>query len=240
MTSITVTMTGNGPSITTHFHPEIELNGRFNYSCCLLDFSTSDSLIVNKTNNKLHYQLVKKFRLDQYGIIEMPVGVYGFEDIARFIEKEMEKLGHKLTLKVNTSTMKTNIDVPLDICLDFTRHNSIGNLLGFDGRICGGGEHVSERRVPNIHDLTTIRINCDLVAGSFHNGIPTHTIHEFSPKDNSEYKINEQPMNLIYLPIVRRRIDNISISVVDHNGKLINLHGKQISCRIHIKRDLTC
>lgn len=236
MTSITVSMTGNSPSLTTYFHPEIVLNDGFNYSCCLLDFSSSDSLIVDKTNNKLHYQLVLKFRLDQYGIIEVPAGVYGFEDIARYVEKEMEAIGHKLTMKVDTATMKTSIDVPRDICIDFTRPNSVGNLLGFNGRICGGGEHVSERHIPNIHDLTTIRINCDLITGSFHNGIPTHTIHEFSPQVDAEYKIIEQPKNLIYLPVVRRRINSISISTVDRSGRLIDLHGKQISCRIHIKR----
>lgn len=227
-------MTGNSPTLTSFFHPEIVLDG--SYSCCLLDFSTSDSLIVTKNNNKLHYQVVLKFRPDQYGLIEMPIGVYKFEDVAVFLEKEMQKRGHKLKLKVDMATMRTTIETPDNICLDFTKHNSIGRLLGFDVEtICGKKE--SEHHIPNIRDIPTIRLNCDLVAASFHNGAPTHTIHEFIPKVDSSYKIIEQPKNLIYLPLVKRRISSICLTVVDQNEKLIDLRGKQISCRIHIKRD---
>ena len=74
MKSITITLTGNSSTLTSYFHPEIELDG--SYSCCLLDFSASDYLIVTKDNNTLHYQVVVKMWPDQYGIIEIPIGVY--------------------------------------------------------------------------------------------------------------------------------------------------------------------
>lgn len=238
MTSITITMAGNSPNLTTHFHPEIELDGQCNYSCALLDFSTSDSLIVTENNNKFHYQVVLRFRPDQYEFIELPIGVYVFADVASFIEKEMLKRGYTMKLKLDTETMRTTIEVPKNICLDFTKRNSIGRLLGFDVEtVCGGKEYKSEHNIPNIRDLTSFRINCDLVAASFHNGVPTHTLHEFTPQVDSNYKIIEQPKNLIYLPLVKRRISIINITVVDQNEKLLNLWGKQISCRIHIKKD---
>lgn len=237
MKSITVTLTGNSSTLTTYFHPEIELDG--SYSCCLLDFSMSDSMIVTKNNNKLHYQVVLKFRPDQYGLIEMPIGVYKFDNVADFIEKEMKSRGHNLKLRADMGTMRTTIEAPENICLDFTKHNSIGKLLGFDDEtICGGRK--SEHDIQNIHDIAVILINCDLIAGSFYNGVPSHTMHEFTPQIDSNYKINEQPKNLIYLPLVRRRINSIHITVVDQNGELLNLLGKQIRCRIHIKKDETC
>lgn len=237
MKSITITLTGNSATLSSHFHPEIELNG--SYSCCLVEFSASDYMILTNDNNKFHYQVAVKLWPDEYDFLEVPIGVYKFVDVVAFIEIEMRKRGYNIKLVVDTHTMRITIEAPKSICIDFTKSDSIGSLLGFDKEmICGSGE--SKHHEPHIHGSATMRINCDLITGSFLNGVPTRTLHEFIPQFDSDYKIIVQPKNLIYLPIVSRRMNSIHVTVVDQNGKLISLRGYQISCRIHIKRDETC
>lgn len=90
----------------------------------------------------------------------------------------------------------------------------------------------------NIQSVGNIRIDCDLITGSFHNGKSTHTIHEFAPTVEAGCKISEQPSSLIYLPVIKRRINEVNITVVDQMGNLIDFRGEEITCRIHIKREV--
>lgn len=236
MKSITISLTGNSSTLTAYFHPEIVLDG--SYSCCLLDFSASEFMVVTENNNKLHYQVAVPLWPDKNDVIEMPTGVYNFQSVTNFIENEMHERGFNVKLKFAENTSKVTIEAPASMCIDFTKRGSIGRLLGFDSEVvCGGNE--AEHIVPNINDIAAIRINCDLITGSFHNGSATRTIHEFLPLASlhQDYKLIEQPKNLVYLPVVKRRINIINVTVVDQNGKLVNLARTQVSCRIHIKKD---
>lgn len=89
-----------------------------------------------------------------------------------------------------------------------------------------------------ISKLNVIRVECNIVSGAYVNGRQCHSIYEFaSNKVDAGYKIVEQPVNVIYMPVVPRRINCIQISVVDQNGELVDFRGEEITCRIHIKRD---
>lgn len=77
MSSITLTVTGDKSSLDAYFHPEIELDERYNYSCCLLDFYTYNSIPnVDKNNNKFYFQNVdSKGNLEkEFYIITIPDG----------------------------------------------------------------------------------------------------------------------------------------------------------------------
>lgn len=137
-------------------------------------------------------------------------------------------------MTVNKHTMKCTIQT--DVSIDFGQHDCIGSVMGFKKRWLGPGTWESDNIV-NIQNINNIRIDCDLTSGSFHNGVSTHTIYEFSPSVDPGYKINEQPKHLIYLPVIKRRINTLTISIVDQNGNLLDFRGEQITCRIHIKRD---
>ena len=52
------------------------------------------------------------------------------------------------------------------------------------------------------------------------------------------YKINEVPSDVIYLPINTRIINNISVNIIDQDGKLINFRGETITIRLHLKKIL--
>lgn len=124
-----------------------------------------------------------------------------------------------------------------DVFIDFTKKDSIGPLLGFSERLLEPNVSHRSDKLVNIQPVNTIRIDCDLSTGSFHNGQRTHTIFEFSPSVDPGYKINIQPKHLIYLPVTKRRISELTISIVDQNGDLVDFQGETITCRIHLKKD---
>lgn len=84
-----------------------------------------------------------------------------------------------------------------------------------------------------------LRINCDIISKSYINGERWHTIHQFAT-GASHMKgqiLVEIPKNLNYFPIKYKNLHSIQISIVDRAGKLLDIHGGEINCRINIKRD---
>lgn len=234
MTSITLTVTGESSLLHSYFHPEIELDENSNYSCSLLDFYTYNSIPnVHENNNKFHYSLTQKGDIE---IITIPVGSYEVDQIGAYLEEELlERHKARFYLHANSNTLKCKIDT--EVFIDFTQANSIATILGFSKRkLIADSIHLSDKLV-NIQSVNSIRINCDLTSGSFHNGQSTHTIYEFSPSVAPGYKINEQPKHLIYLPVVKRRINELNISIVDQDGRLVDFRGEQLTCRVHIRKD---
>lgn len=236
MTSTTLTFSGNSSLLSAYFHPEIELDESSNYSCSLLDFTTYNSVPnVHEGNNKFHY--FWKNQLPTF--IEIPVGSYELEDISKFLNNYFVSKKIRFKMVGNKCTMKCYIECEPNLVIDFhAQRSSIGPLLGFDKRVLCDKEMYKSDHPINIHHINTIKIECDLTSGSYHNGRNTHTIYEFSPSVSPGYKIIEQPRNLIYLPVVRRRINTVNITIVDQNGKLVDFRGETVSCRIHIKKDL--
>lgn len=86
----------------------------------------------------------------------------------------------------------------------------------------------------NIQPL--IRIECDLVHGSYSNGLPTHVIHEFMSSTAPGNWCIESPQNVIYLPVNKTLIPSISIKIVDQFGHSIDFGKQQIELRLHLKK----
>lgn len=233
MVSTTLTLTSNSSLLHASFHPEIELDDRFNYSCSLLNFYTYNSIPnIHEDNNEFHYSIDKDNPIE---VIKIPVGSYEIDTIGEYLEKELRNRSIMFHWYSNPNTLKCRVES--DAFIDFTQPNTIGSVMGFSKRkLIPGSIHTSDK-VVNIQTVNSIRIDCDLIAGSFYNGLSTHTIYEFSPTVDPGYKINEQPRHLIYLPVIRKSINEINVSIVDQEGRLVDFRGEKITCRIHIKRD---
>lgn len=263
MSSITLTLTGETSSLNSFFYPEIVLDKNAEYSCCLLDLFTYNSIPnINEKNNKFYYEIGKSFEEYQYEVVDsdafiadgstiltfdsasnmqrvikivtIPVGTYELDEIISFLNNEFVKQKDNITISSDKNTMKCSINS--DFIIDFTKNNCIGSVLGFSKRFLQKGENKSDKLV-DIQHINNLRIECDLVTGSYHNGKSTHTIYEFNPSVDPGYKISEHPKHLIYLPITRRRISTVNVSIVDQDGALIDFRGEQITCRLHIKRN---
>lgn len=231
MSSITVSLTGTTSELTANFFPEIVLDEKYEYSCGLLDFTTYQSTPnISKSNNTFHFD---------GGVIEIPIGSYEVVEVLDYIKMKLQDFGISFDYKVNKNTFKTTVKCSAKILLGLP--NSIHTVLGFRGgvgeEIPANFEHESEEAI-RISKLNVIRIECNIISGAYVNGKLCHAIYEFaSNKVDIGYKIIEQPQNIIYLPVIPRRISSIQISVVDQNGDLIDFRGEDITCRIHIKRN---
>lgn len=90
-----------------------------------------------------------------------------------------------------------------------------------------------------IKKLEVIRIECDIISESYINGERTHTIHQFATRASSANNKTfvEIPKHLNYLPVKTKNLRSIQISITDRMGKLVDISGLKIICRINIKRD---
>lgn len=234
MSSYTVSLSGNTSVLTSTFFPEIVLDAGYKYSCGLLDLTTYHSMPnVTSKNNSFTFKSSdgKKFET-----VKVPIGCYEANDILNYIKSVLVKQKVSFTSMVNKNTLKTKITCDREIDV---RTDSILQIFGFKkkSKIVASKEKESED-VIKISQLNIIRVECNIVSGAYINGKPCHAIYEFaSNKVDVGYKIIEQPINVIYMPVVPKYIDCIQIKIVDQDGNLVDLRGEEITCRIHIKRD---
>lgn len=231
--SLTLTLTGNSSQLKASFHPEVELDDRYSYSCCLLDFYTYNSIPnIYEKNNKFYYSIGVN---EPTHVIALPKGSYELADIGAYLREDLRKKNIPFHYYPNEKTLKFTIES--NILIDFSRHDSIGSVLGFSKKTFDASHGCESDLLVNIQRINSIRVDCDLTTGSYHNGKCTHTIYEFSPTVDAGYRIMEQPKHLIYLPIVRHRINELNISIIDQDGHFVDFRGEHITCRIHIKKD---
>lgn len=85
-------------------------------------------------------------------------------------------------------------------------------------------------------------IDCEIISGSYINGLHCQTIHQFPTATSSvkqqkkAFALVEIPKNLIYFPVKVQRLRTIQIRILGKDRKPISVSG-EIICRIHIKRD---
>lgn len=222
--SFTLSITGNSSLLSTYYSPSLQLEGE--YECALLHLSTFNSIPnVDDRNNKLHYG-------DHSDCVEIPEGAYELQDINDYIKSKI--INARFQLECNNNTLKTNI-----FCtekLNFAKEDSIGGLFGFGKQTLEANKlHVSQLPV-DILSTTVVRVECDIISGSYINGQPSHIIHEFAPNVPPGYRIIEIPKNIIYFTVNQNIINSVNIRLVDIKNNLINLRGEEVQLYLHLRR----
>lgn len=229
--SQTFTLKGRTSCLSVDFNPPIELDHRYSYSLALISLSTWNSIPnIEPGCNKLYY-LEKGVQK----VLEIPTGSYEVADIETYLQDHFKKgSAPAISLKPNNNTLKCEIKCIYNI--NFEPLDSIGRLLGFSRKeLAANLHHISDQPV-NIIKVATIRLECNIVSGSYYTNNPSHTIYEFSPTVDPGYSIILEPRNLIYLPVNRERIDNITINILDQESRPINFRGEEIVVRLELKK----
>lgn len=197
---------------------KLQLNKSLTYYCCI-------TLPYTYTYSDASY-------------VEMPVGSYELADIEKKVNDLLEPIlkGFKFTAHLDKVTLKCALQCTHRL-FGFYYENSVAGIFGFaDTQVLLPNTLTVSNSCVNIMPINVIKIDCNIISGSYSNGAPVHTLHEFYPTVGIGYKIVDVPHNVIYLPITVRSISNIRVRAVDQDGNLIDFRGETITLRIHIKK----
>lgn len=244
MNSLTISFSGKTSILQSSFFPEILLDANSSYSCGLLDFTSYNSIpnIVENKNNRFTFIQSVNGKKSKEKTISLPTGAYEALEILTYLKEQLAV--DKITLTYEISAITSKVRITFDKEIEWLG-GLVLNILGFQNndkskkKIFKSKVGYWSDQIVKITNIDVIRIECDIVSGSYINGKHCNTIHQFSHcKNLVGYKFIEQPIHIIYLPIKQNRLQSIQISIVDQDDNLIDFRGEQISCRIHIRKDI--
>jgi hypothetical protein len=226
--SFMLTLTERASELHSTIFPPVLLNDG-KYEIGLLSIDTYNSIPnVDITNHA--------FNFGNKEVIYIPTGTYEVEAIFKYLQRKLHEHKHDFTYETNLNTFRTSIQCSVDI--DFTKHNSVGPLLGFHNRVLiAHKKHISDVIV-DIFRVNIIDVHCNISSGSYTNGVPSHSLYAFAPKVGAGFKIHEVPSDVIYLPVDAKQLDDIYIKLVDQDGNLIDFRKERITVRLHIRKSL--
>lgn len=77
-----------------------------------------------------------------------------------------------------------------------------------------------------------VQVQCNIVSGAYHNNNEVHTQIEYEIDVEVGYKLTVEPKNIIYMPVTRDSIDNITSTVSDGKCSLIEFRREKIIIRL--------
>lgn len=138
-----------------------------------------------------------------------------------------------ITHKIIEHTGNIVLHAPFDI--DVTSDQNVLKLLGFEkSRILPKNQDNWSDSPANIFAYHSINIRCDLVNDNYFNGKPSPVLYSFCPKVDLNYRIVEEISPLVYLKVNRHVINQISVSIVNERGTLLDFRGERITVVLHL------
>jgi len=225
----TITLNGNSSELSCDIFPALEVENTA--QICLLSLHTNNSIPnIDLGCNTIGFHNF----IGQNENVIIPTGSYELEDLESVIKNLMPDYITFFKLKANSNTLKCMISCSHEI--DFSVENSISKLLGFRNVVyTTGATHESENTV-NIMKVNCIKVECNLIVGSFCDGAPSQTIHEFYSTVPTGYKIVEVPRHTVFYRLNTTSISKVNIVLKDQDDCLINLRGESITIRLQITR----
>lgn len=225
--SLTFMFSGTKSELGSDFFPPVELDNGV-WELGLLSLETYNSIPnVDSTNNLFHY--------GAGGVITIPEGTYNVDQIASYIQSELDKLSDRPVVRITVSNSTLQTSIKASVPVDFTQESSIGALLGFSKKIIKPGQ-IETSGMVDIFKVNTIRVECNIATGSYINGVPAHDIYQFFPTVPAGYKLVETPSPVIYVPVTVSTINNLTLRITDQEGKLVNFRGERITIRLHLRK----
>ena len=236
--SQTFTLKGRSHRLEAVFTPPIELDPKYDYSLALISLNTWNTIPnIEEGKNKIYYR-----ENSQEKVLKIPTGSYELEDIETFVHNQLTgaeaaiiEKNRVFSLKPNNNTLKCELKSVYD--LNFEPKDSIAKLLGFSPQVLEANIlHESDLPV-EIIQVATIRVECNIISGSYYTNNPSHTLYEFSPTVDPGYSINIEPRNLIFLPVNEKKLYNITLNLLDQDSRPINFRGEEVVIRLELRRN---
>jgi hypothetical protein len=225
--SFTLTVSQPSSILSCDIYPPLALEKDTKYEIGLVSFCTFNSVPnIDESNNKFYY--------GKNEVFVIPVGNYEIQDLTDCIKAELNAKNIYFNIFPNLNILKVLLKCTVDV--DFTKSDSFGELLGFNKRVLKAKEQHYADKIVDIMKVHTIDIQSNISSGSYHNGIPSHSLHMFAPKVGPGYKIVEAPHDIIYLPIDVTIIDNITLKICDQHSNIVNFRGEEVTIRLHIRK----
>lgn len=232
--SETFTVYGNSSELSCNFFPPLQLETDSRYALGLVGIYTYHSIPnIDIHNNKFFY---KKEGDKTLRTLTIPIGSYEVRDIEKYLNDELHEVVNEKIIKIKPNHNTLRCEIYSKIITVIFKKGSFGSLLGFSNNTYTSGKLYESSLPVNIIKVTSIRVECNIISGSYYNGHPSHTLYEFGIDVAPGYSIQNTPTNIIYLPINTQTISNISLKVCDQDGDLINFKGEKIVIRLELKK----
>lgn len=201
------------------------------------------NIAAEYSNNTLEYSIDSGAN---WTTITIPDGAYQITQIDAEIKRQMKDNGHfdnsdvnnpkyYISIEPDYPTSKVRIVITNPTYQVDLSTGSLHSLLGFAAAV------VSSTSVGNtVADITrglnTINIRCDVVDGSYNNGLAGDIIYNFVPDTIPGGNISVVPNERIYIPVRRQtQIQNIRIYLADNQNRRVNLNGEPTTYLLHMR-----
>jgi len=122
-------------------------------------------------------------------------------DITDFIYNKLKDcyLEHTFKIQSNNNTLQVEI-ITMRESVYFNKERSVGQLFGFHQKVLEPHPTKTYRSVQTVNILktNTIRLECNIISGSYVDNIPSHKIHELGINVPPGYKMTVTSHNLLY------------------------------------------
>lgn len=237
--NMSIVLSSSNTNWNTTFSPPLYLNPKKNYEMALISLETYYSIPnINDSNNKFVYSNGTATKT-----ITFPVGSYEITDINNELSIQLQRQGDWLPsgtapikIGVNTATLKSTIQITdVQYSVDMTQ-STIRTILGFNERTLSGVMTFEGNNPVNILSVNSVLVTCNIIGGSYKDGVSLPIIYSFFPDVSPGEKIVECPRNLVYLPVTSTgAIGKIEVSLLDQYGHTINLRGETVTIRLHLR-----
>ena len=228
--SRSIVMSSNDSNIKQDIYPPIQLDKNAAHELSLLNLDMYNSMPnIDEHNNLFIYKVD-----DEKFTIEFPTGAYEIESINAFLKRRITEDLFDIT--ANHTTLKCIITIKRpNVSIIFNHKRSLRLLLGFNKEVLREVGEYEGNAMVDILPVNSILVNCDLIEGSYLQGIPTPVLYSFFPDAPPGYKINERSNTPIYLPVTLPSINSIHVWLTDQDRKPLNLRGERITLRLQLK-----
>ena len=217
---------------TTQIFPPLELPGK-RWTVGLLSLETYNSIpnITNK-NNVFTYSTDSG---ETWKSLTLDIGSYEISHINSEIQRLMRLNGDSgIEISINYHTLGSVVKISPEYQVDFTVSNSLASTLGFGSVVLSQGYNISPNIV-KILSVNSVLVNCSIVGNSYLNTSQFPVLYSFFPNVKPGYKVVQDPVNVVYLPVNSNQIGSIRIWLTDQNGDLLDFRGETITCRLSFK-----